>query len=76
MVQLAKTLEDIAKAIVDCPDEVKVDEQQDGDVTVLTLTVADRDTGKVIGQHGRVARAIRMLIKAAAAPDRVSVEIR
>jgi uncharacterized protein len=56
-------VEQIAKALVDAPDEVSVT-QIDGDPTVFELTVAPDDVGKVIGRQGRVARAFRALISA------------
>jgi len=57
-------LEQIAKALVDEPDQVSVN-QIDGETTVLELKVAANDVGKVIGKQGRVARALRSLIGAA-----------
>jgi uncharacterized protein len=57
-------VESIAKSLVDAPDQVSVN-QIDGDTTVLELTVAPDDVGKVIGKQGRVARAMRSLISAA-----------
>jgi predicted RNA-binding protein YlqC (UPF0109 family) len=57
-------LEQIAKALVDEPDQVSVN-QLDGETTVLELKVAANDVGKVIGKQGRVARALRSLIGAA-----------
>lgn len=56
-------LEQIAKALVDEPDQVSVN-QIDGETTVLELKVAANDVGKVIGKQGRVARALRSLIGA------------
>ncbi len=56
-------LEQIAKALVDEPDQVSVN-QIDGETTVLELKVAAADVGKVIGKQGRVARALRSLIGA------------
>ncbi len=56
-------LEQIAKALVDAPDQVSVN-QIDGETTVLELKVAANDVGKVIGKQGRVARALRSLIGA------------
>jgi len=67
MINLQETLLDIAKAIVDSPDEVKVTEVQDDRSITLTLTVAPDDMGMVIGRHGKIAKAIRTVIKAAAA---------
>ena len=78
MVNLQETLLDIAKAIVDSPDEVKVTVEEDEKSVTLTLTVAPDDMGMVIGRHGRIAKAIRTVIKAASAGcgKKVSVDIR
>lgn len=59
----------IAKAIVDKPDEVVVNERNDGELIHLELSVATEDMGKVIGKQGKIAKAIRTLIKAASASD-------
>jgi predicted RNA-binding protein YlqC (UPF0109 family) len=56
---------EIAKALVDSPDEVSVNEVQGEQVTVLELRVAPSDLGKVIGKQGRTARSIRTLLSAA-----------
>ena len=71
-------LTNIARALVDEPDAVNVVEEVDGDDIELTLTVAENDTGMVIGRHGRIAKAIRQIMKAAAntAGKRVTVEIK
>ncbi|MBO5051247.1 MAG: KH domain-containing protein [Clostridia bacterium] len=71
-------LADIARAIVDTPESVSVTEQIDGDNIELTLSVAPDDMGMVIGRHGKIAKAIRSLMKAAAANSgkRITVEIR
>ena len=78
MINLQETLLDVAKAIVDSPDEVKVEMVEDERTITLTLTVAPDDMGMVIGRHGRIAKAIRTVMKAAAVPTgkRVNVEIR
>ncbi len=78
MAELQTTLRDIAAAIVDTPDEVKVTREEDDDTITLTLSVAPDDMGMVIGRHGRIAKAIRTVMKAAAADcgKRVNVEIR
>ena len=78
MVNLQETLQDIAKAIVDSPDEVKVAQTEDEKTITLTLTVAPDDMGMVIGRHGKIAKAIRTVIKAASANSgkKVNVEIR
>ena len=78
MLDLKQILTDIAKAIVDEPDEVTVIENDNGNSVVLTLSVASKDMGKVIGRNGRIAKAIRTVMKAAANADgkKVIVEIR
>ena len=67
----------IAKNLVSLPDQVEVTEEERDDVTVLKLKVASEDMGKVIGKQGRIAKAIRAVVKAAAihANTRVFVEI-
>jgi predicted RNA-binding protein YlqC (UPF0109 family) len=62
---MKQLIEDIAKALVDSPDEVNVSEVQGEQVTVLELRVAASDLGKVIGKQGRTARSIRTLLGAA-----------
>lgn len=78
MADLKATLTDIAKAIVDSPDEVTVVETEDENGITLVLSVAPDDMGMVIGKHGKIAKAIRSLIKAAAGntSKRVNVEIK
>lgn len=78
MADLKQTLADIAKALVDSPDDVRVECEEDERVVNLTLTVAPDDMGMVIGRHGRIAKAIRAVIKAASAGNgkKVNVEIR
>ncbi len=74
---LKQILTDIARAIVDTPDAVNVVENVDGDNVELVLTVAEDDTGMVIGRHGKIAKAIRQIMKAAAntCGKHVTVEI-
>jgi predicted RNA-binding protein YlqC (UPF0109 family) len=62
---MKQLVEDIAKALVDSPDDVAVRELQGEQVTVLELRVAPGDLGKVIGKQGRTARSIRTLLGAA-----------
>lgn len=78
MASLEQTLADIAKAIVDSPDAVNVTKEEDDRTVTLTLTVAPDDMGMVIGRHGRIAKAIRTVVKSAAAGNgkKVNVEIR
>ena len=70
-------LEVIAKSLVDNPDEVVVTEKETEKGLVLELKVAPSDMGKVIGKQGRIAKAIRSVVKAAAAKEdkRVVVDI-
>ena len=76
--ELKQVLTNIARAIVDNPDAVSVTETVDGDNVELVLTVAEGDTGMVIGRHGRIAKAIRQVMKAAANTwgKHVTVEIK
>ncbi len=78
MADLKTTLIDIAKAIVDNPDEVTVIETEDENSITLVLSVAQDDMGMVIGKHGKIAKAIRSVIKAAAGnvSKKVNVEIK
>ena len=77
-IDLKKVLADMARAIVDDPDSVSVTEEENESGTVLTLKVAEDDMGMIIGKHGKIARALRTVAKAAAktADKKVSVEIR
>lgn len=74
---MKELVEVIAKALVDNPDEVVVTEKQDGKSLILELHVAQSDMGKVIGKQGRIAKAIRSVVKAASFNEnqRVDVEI-
>ena len=78
MNNLQEILLNVAKAIVDSPDEVQVTVEEDERSVNLTLTVAPDDMGMVIGRHGRIAKAIRTVIKAAAVNSgkKVNVDIR
>lgn len=66
---MKELVEVIVKALVDDPDSVAVSERQDGRTTVIEVRVADSDMGKVIGKQGRIAKAIRSVVKAAAAKE-------
>lgn len=68
----------MARAIVDDPDSISVTEEENESGIVLTLKVAESDMGMIIGKHGKIARAIRTVAKAAAkiADKKVTVEIR
>ena len=63
---MKELVEVIAKALVSNPDEVVVTEREDDKGTVVELKVAASDMGKVIGKQGRIAKAIRSVVKAAA----------
>lgn len=62
---MKQLIEDIAKALVDSPEQVSVNEVSGEQVTVLELRVAPMDLGKVIGKQGRTARSIRTILGAA-----------
>ncbi len=64
---MKELVEVIAKALVDHPDQVVVTEKEEDDQVVIELTVAPADMGKVIGRQGRIAKAIRAVVKAASA---------
>jgi predicted RNA-binding protein YlqC (UPF0109 family) len=68
-------LEYVAKGLVDKPDAVWVEVDEDPDETVLTLGVDQEDMGRVIGRDGRIANAIRSLLKVMAARDGRHVEL-
>jgi predicted RNA-binding protein YlqC (UPF0109 family) len=74
---LVELLEYLARQLVDEPDAVRVEEIDDGEDLVLRLHVAEDDVGKVIGRQGRIARALRTVVRAAAVREqrRVLVEI-
>lgn len=74
---MKELVEVIAKALVDHPEEVVVTEKAEGKNIVVELHVASSDMGKVIGKQGRIAKAIRTMVKAASSKDntRVDVEI-
>ena len=75
---MKEVLEIIAKSLVDYPEQVDVKEINNEDQTVtLELRVAESDMGKVIGKQGRIAKAIRTVVKAAASREnkKVAVEI-
>ena len=63
---MKEVVEVIAKALVDNPDEVVVTETQKDKAIVIELKVAQSDIGKVIGRQGRIAKAIRAVVKVAA----------
>ena len=74
---MKELVEVIAKSLVDYPEEVQVTETENDKAVVLELKVAQSDMGKVIGKQGRIAKAIRTVVKAAASKEdrKVIVEI-
>lgn len=77
MPNLQKILQDLVMAIVDHPEDVVVVEQEKGNEVTLTVSVHADDMGMVIGRHGRIAKAIRSVMKAAGGQGkRVNVDIK
>ncbi len=74
---MEKLVEIIAKSLVEHPEEVRVTTSKHEDGMVIELRVANEDMGKIIGKQGRIAKAIRSVVKAAAINNnlKVSVEI-
>jgi predicted RNA-binding protein YlqC (UPF0109 family) len=74
---MKEIVEVIAKSLVDHPEAVIVDEKEDGNAVAYELHVASDDMGKVIGKQGRIAKAMRTVVKAAATREnkKVTVEI-
>lgn len=68
-------IEYIAKSVVRVPEEVKVTEETDDGIVVLKLEVAEDDKGRVIGKQGRVAEAMRTLLRVVATKDGVRVRL-
>ncbi len=72
---MKELLEFIAKSMVSEPDAVSVEESVQDNAVVLTLHVGEGDMGKVIGKQGRIAKAIRTVVKAAASHDNKKVTV-
>ncbi|MBR3295356.1 MAG: KH domain-containing protein [Clostridia bacterium] len=64
---MKELVEFLAKSLVEHPEEVKLTEKTINDTVILELSVAESDMGKVIGKQGRIAKAIRSIVKAASA---------
>ena len=75
MIELKEVLSTIVKPIVTKPDEVNITEKTSGKDVLLQLSVAPEDMGKVIGRHGKIAKAIRSVMKAAAVIADVHVRV-
>ena len=65
----------LAKALVEKPDEVQVEAVEEEDRTVLKLHVAQEDMGRVIGKKGRIAKAIRTIVKSAATREKKKISV-
>ncbi len=65
----------LAKALVESPDEVIVDVEQDGDTTFVNLEVAESDMGRIIGRQGRTAKSLRAILNAAGVRHKVRYEL-
>ncbi len=72
---MKELIEFMARGIVDEPDAVEVEEEEDGDYLIYHLYVADDDMGKVIGKQGRIANSMRSLLKVAATRRGVRVSL-
>ena len=72
---MKELVEVIAKALVDYPDEVVVTETENDRAIILELRVAQSDMGKVIGKQGRIAKAIRSVVKAASTRENKKVDV-
>ena len=72
---MKELVEVIAKSLVDNPDEVVVTEKEEGKHVTVELHVAASDMGKVIGKQGRIAKAIRAVVKAASSKDNKKVDV-
>ena len=75
VIELKNLLEDLVKPIVTDPDSVVIIEKKSGKDTLLQLNVAPADMGKVIGRHGKIAKAIRTIMKAAAISSNQHVRV-
>ena len=72
---MKELVEIIAKALVDRPEQVEVREVKKGNTVYVKLHVAESDMGRVIGKQGRIAKAIRTVIKAYATKEDIFVEL-
>ena len=72
---MKELVEVIARALVDNPEEVVVTEKSDGRNIMIELHVAPSDMGKVIGKQGRIAKAIRAVVKAASTRENIKVDV-
>lgn len=68
-------IEYLAKALVEAPDEVLVDVEQDGETTYVNLEVAETDMGRIIGRQGRTAKSLRAILNAAGVRHKAHYEL-
>jgi len=78
VINLSTVLANLAKSIVDHPDKVSVTEQVEGNEVLMTLSVAEEDMGMIIGKRGKIAKAIRTVMRTVSKLDdrKVTVEIK
>lgn len=69
------TLDYFVRALVDHPDDIVIDERQDGEAIILIIHTHPEDTGKVIGKSGRIIRALRDLMKVIAAKRNIYIDV-
>ncbi|MBK5263456.1 MAG: KH domain-containing protein [Peptostreptococcaceae bacterium] len=72
---MLKLVEAIAKSLVDNPEAVEVKEIEENQTIIIELRVAPGDMGKVIGKQGRIAKALRIVVKAAAMKENIKVVV-
>ncbi|WP_297519419.1 KH domain-containing protein [uncultured Clostridium sp.] len=72
---MVELVELITKSLVDFPDEVVITEDRKDDKIILKLKVSESDTGRIIGKQGKVAKAIRTVLKAASLKENKRVEL-
>ena len=72
---MKELVEIIAKALVEHPDEVVVTQKEEGKYITIELHVAPSEMGKVIGKQGRIAKAIRSVVKAASSKENQKVDV-
>jgi len=69
------TLDYFVRTLVDHPENIVIDERQDGEAIILTIHTHPEDTGKVIGKSGRIIRALRDLMKVIAAKRNIYIDV-
>lgn len=72
---MKEMLELLIRDLVDNPDKIEITEKQDGKATILELKVDPSDMGKVIGRQGKIAKAIRVLMKAYAVKENKKIDV-